>query len=122
MGYAADRANQIGRRVEQRFPTRIASVISSGDTQVFGTLEDISASGAKFDTDYVANLGERVSIRGVALDISGTIIWRKGRKCGVSFDRPIDPLHVVRRNAMVDQRHGSTAGRSESRASPRHPN
>lgn len=101
MGYAAGRANQINRRKEQRFPTRIASVISSQSEQIFGILEDLSAHGAKLEAEKIMQLGPRVSIRGVALDVSGTIIWRKDRKCGVRFDTAIDPLLVVRRNAIL---------------------
>lgn len=91
MRYAADRANQIGRRTEERFPTRIASVIAFGDKQAFGVIEDLSANVAKIEARSVPMLGERVVFVGVALDVSGTVAWQKGDRCGVRFDTPICP-------------------------------
>ncbi|MGV3770092.1 MAG: PilZ domain-containing protein [Sphingobium phenoxybenzoativorans] len=101
MGESSARDGRIGQRVGRRFPTRIASVISSGDYQVFGVIEDISRHGAKLVTEYPERLGRRVAIRGVALDVAGTIMWRSGDRCGIRFDAPIDPAEVARRNALL---------------------
>lgn len=103
MGYAADRASQIGRRAEPRFPTRIASVISSGDRQSFAIIEDISERGAKVSSEYLGKLDDRVTLRGISLDSAGRIVWRTDKKCGVQFDERIAPLEVIRRNAQLQK-------------------
>jgi hypothetical protein len=105
MGYAADRAEQIGRRVEPRFPSRIAAMISSDDHQIFGVIEDLSAHGAKLETEYMLKLGARITVRSLGMAASGAIIWRTGKKCGVQFDQSIDPQEVMRQNDGSSYRH-----------------
>lgn len=61
-------------------------------------LLNISALGAKLDSDQTPTPDERVTLICGGLRVTGTVAWIDDHRFGVSFDKPIDARQVVVRS------------------------
>lgn len=93
--------SDLGRRLEERVPTRlIAELVSlSGLQQV--CVQSLSPHGAGLLVDDVPGIGSEVVIAWPSHDISGTVAWADGHRCGVAFSRVVPPAvidEIIRTN------------------------
>jgi hypothetical protein len=84
----------VGRRLEERVPTRlIAELVSlSGLQQV--CVQSLSPHGAGLLVDHLPGIGSEVVIAWPSHDISGTVAWADGQHCGIAFSPAVSPAVV----------------------------
>lgn len=108
--------SDIGRRLHPRVPANLWARLVTGQQFEHVFIESLSTSGAGLCLESAATVGMEVMLSWQAHDIPGTIVWARGRKCGLAFDRSIQTELVA---AIVQ---ASGIARQELGRSVRHRN
>ncbi|HEY0116718.1 MAG TPA: PilZ domain-containing protein [Allosphingosinicella sp.] len=76
-------------RAEARIKVLLSGELRGMRGAVACRVHDISRGGACVDADQVHQVGESVTFHRGPLKVSGTIMWSRGKRFGLSFDEPI---------------------------------
>ena len=97
---ALKRAKLRAARKEMRFPTAFAAELVCKSQVSKVTVGDISREGVLLSGTDLPVAGSAVTVLANGLTAKGTLAWKEGNKCGIRFEVPIDPLAIVRENAL----------------------
>ncbi|RMH38052.1 MAG: PilZ domain-containing protein [Deltaproteobacteria bacterium] len=88
----------------QRFSMSLPARVHAGDLVATGTLTDLSAGGCCVCIDAplpaALSTGEAVRVAAGDLDVTGTVVWARGRDRGICFD----PAGQWAAQAFLDRR------------------
>ena len=91
---ATDHASRLHDRASMLL---VAEVRGPGAPVQKAVVRNISAAGLMVEMDQPLTRGDFVSLNLGNLGwTNGTVVWRVGRRFGVSFDEAIDPANVLR--------------------------
>lgn len=83
------------QRDDPRYATLIQSHLLWAGASQPATIQNISMYGALLNCKRLPPVGTRVSIVAEGLEIVGTAIWTGPDRCGVLFNREIEPLDIM---------------------------
>jgi hypothetical protein len=58
-------------------------------------VENVCSSGARLRARAVPNQGKELMIRVGSLNLLSRVAWSGDRKCGITFDAPLNQLDVI---------------------------
>ena len=90
----------------QREPVLLAASLLTLDRSICATIADVSANGARLSGCGDVNPGDDLWIKVGCLDRLGTVAWREGELCGVTFAEALEHEDVIHlrceaRNTLV---------------------
>lgn len=88
----ADR--DVGRRTQPRVRARLYAQLVTPDELETVYIESLSSDGAGLSVDALPTIGSDVVLSWQDHDMPGTVVWARGRRCGLTFSRPIPPVIV----------------------------
>ncbi|MEJ7926508.1 PilZ domain-containing protein [Sphingobium sp. AN641] len=83
------------QRNNPRYITLIQSRLLWDGMSHPATIQNISMYGALLHCKCLPTVGSRVSVIAEGLEIVGTAIWTGPDRCGVLFNRAVEPLSVI---------------------------
>jgi hypothetical protein len=92
-----------GRRDAPREPIIVPAALLTLHHSQSVVIADISSSGAALLGRNLPSEFEDVWLKVGTVDVLGTVVWRKGRFCGLTFDAPLSDrqLNYIRREASA---------------------
>ncbi len=81
--------SKLGKREMARLPTGLSATLVRPEGAVRCVLENISRKGCRLMIDEPPKVGATVAVRVDRIDALGTIIWVRGKRCGVGFATPV---------------------------------
>lgn len=97
------------RRVVQRYLVDCPATLRMAGGLREGRLTDLSARGAQFDTPEPPAHGTSGILQWLDQEQFCTVVWTKGKACGLIFERPIGMDVVERSGEMVETPAGPVA-------------
>lgn len=79
-----------GRRTAARGDVLLAAAMMTLSSSRSVILLDVSKTGARMRVREPLAQGQVVWIKAQPADIFGTVVWSRGRMCGMRFDEPLD--------------------------------
>lgn len=67
----------------------LAATIEAGELQAAVRIRNLSESGALLEGGAFPDIGAKLTLRRMDLEIGATVIWRTAARCGVKFDGQI---------------------------------
>jgi hypothetical protein len=64
----------------------LAATIEAGQLQAAVRIRNLSESGALLEGAAFPNIGAKLTLRRMDLEIGATVVWRTAARCGVKFD------------------------------------
>jgi PilZ domain len=89
MGFGKRLDGIAGRRRATRKPTSLLASMFSVEQSRVVVLSDVSQSGARISAPDLPPEGQGIWLKAGPIDVFGTITWRTGEECGVSFERAL---------------------------------
>lgn len=77
------------RAITERAPRTnlmLTAAIEAGPLNLSVRIRNLSESGALLEGAAFPEVGERLTLRRLDLEIGATVIWREGSRCGVKFE------------------------------------
>jgi hypothetical protein len=79
-----------GQRRRERILVLLAARLVTTFKERPVRIREISSEGAMIECDVAPSEGSEVTLRRGPLDVSATVIWSDGRKCGLEFEAALD--------------------------------
>jgi hypothetical protein len=73
----------------QRKNLFLAASILSGELRTPVRIRNLSQTGALIEAPALPDVGERLGLARLEVEIGGTVVWRSGNRCGVRFEGQI---------------------------------
>ncbi|MCP1471104.1 hypothetical protein J3E64_002801 [Sphingobium sp. OAS761] len=108
------------RRRERRYHVDIGGTLIGEDgVSIAVMVRNLSVYGALVSGSPMVRIGERMTLILPFLEREATLIWHDLDRCGLLFDRPIDPVIALVNAASMSNRTGfeSTMGINPRRMS-----
>jgi hypothetical protein len=84
----------VGRRIEPRVRARLyAQLVTPGELETV-YIESLSSAGAGLSVETLPPVGSEVVLSWQSHDMPGTVVWARGRRCGLNFSDAIPPVIV----------------------------
>lgn len=84
-----------GRRSAPRELTPLFAIFTTVARSDRALVVDISATGARLHGDYLPSCGEALDLCVEKIRAFGTVMWARGRECGIEFDEPLNASEVT---------------------------
>jgi PilZ domain len=91
-----------GRRNAARAQAPLLAILSSVASDHRAAIMNLSLSGARFSAPDLPAEGEKVAFRADTVQAFGTVVWSRGRECGVVFETPLAAGDVERLRRAAD--------------------
>lgn len=93
---------KLGNRGMARLKTAIDGGMVLPERNAPCRVENISRTGCRLALDVPPRLGATVIVRVERIDALGTVIWVRSGRCGVVFERPLEPRELGRLRWIVE--------------------
>jgi PilZ domain len=93
---------KLGKRGMARLVTAIDGGLVLPERNASCRVENVSRTGCRLALDTPPRLGATVLVRVERIDTLGTVKWARGRRCGVRFERPLEPRELARLRWIVE--------------------
>lgn len=111
-------ANAATLRCEQRFATRLPSVLEGEAASLSAQLLDLSRGGAQAEAASPPKAGSVVRIRVDRFDLQAEVMWAQRRRFGLRF---VHPLRATELLVLLSRGRAAARVRSSAAASPTGP-
>jgi hypothetical protein len=93
-----------GRRSVPRSSAPLTAVVSTADDQHWTELIDLSRTGARVRTAWLAADGDEVEFLAEKVRATGQVVWCDGNHVAIDFDTPIAAAEVTRIRTLAASR------------------
>jgi hypothetical protein len=114
--FAAKTFGKLGKRSMARLPTAIDGGLVLPERSVSCRMENVSRNGCRLHLAAPPRLGATILLRIERIETLATVVWVRSGRCGVAFERPLDPRALERlrwiaehETAHINNRLGSAA-------------
>lgn len=85
-----------GRRAAPRKQILLPAAVTTPTASIQLELLNISSTGARLRGDTLPRIGQDVLLKSENVEAFGTVVWNRGKLCGVHFDEPLSDLSLHR--------------------------
>jgi PilZ domain len=93
---------KLGKRSMARLVTAIDGGMVLPERNAYCRVENISRTGCRLALDSPPRLGATVLVRVERIETLGTVKWVRSARCGVAFERPLEPRELERLRWIVE--------------------
>ncbi|MBL0924946.1 MAG: PilZ domain-containing protein [Sphingomonadaceae bacterium] len=93
---------KLGNRGMARLTTGIDGGMVLPERSASCRVDNVSRTGCRLSLDTPPRLGATVLVRVDRIEALGTVKWVRSRRCGIAFERPLDPPALERLRWIVE--------------------
>lgn len=95
---------RLGNRNGARMALHAAAALELPHRNVSCEIEDVSRSGVRLRVERLPRPGTPALLRFGRIEAMGAIVWARGDRCALRFDRPLAPEAMARLQWIADNR------------------